>query len=187
MPRSSSRQPRVTSYDFRTLLTYRILVLSNTLGKGAARLYARRYGVPLAEWRLLAALMIAGPSSVNSLAAALGTDKGWISRTVTGLVNKELVKLSPDPDDARRFYIEPKAAGRALYNNILPAALARQRRLVSVLSSKEKSVLDELLMKLQVQAEALAEGTEGLEESPLATSEVPIDHHKAPKRAHKEK
>ena len=91
-------------------------------------MYARRYGVPLAEWRLLAALMIAGPSSVNSLAAALGTDKGWISRTVTGLVNKELVKLSPDPDDARRFYIEPKAAGRALYNNILPAALARQRR-----------------------------------------------------------
>ena len=36
--------------------TYRLLILSNTLGRGAVRLYATHYGISLAEWRLLAAL-----------------------------------------------------------------------------------------------------------------------------------
>lgn len=140
-------------YDFRTLLTHRILVLSNTFGKGAMRLYAQQYGVQLAEWRLLAALMTeAAPDSVNDLAAALGTDKGWISRTTAALVKKGLATTVPETAGGRRFRIVLTPEGRRIYDRILPAAVERQRRLVSVLSDDELGSLNEMIDKLQRQA-----------------------------------
>lgn len=144
-------------YELRSLLTQRLLVLSNTLGKGAVRLYAGRFGIPLAEWRLLAALAAEGPSSVNELAAAMAIDKGWVSRTVAALTRKKLVSLRRRAEDARRVEIAFTTAGRALYARILPAAIERQRRLVSVLTRAEQSMLDDVLAKLQRQAEVLAD------------------------------
>ncbi len=146
-------------FDFRTLLTHRILVLSNTLGKGAVRLYAQRYGVQLAEWRLLSALMIDGSGSVNGLALALGTDKGWISRTAAALFRKGLAVRVDDELDARRFQIVVTDAGRALYARILPAAVKRQNSLVSVLTDDERATLDRILEKLLCEAEKLADST----------------------------
>jgi DNA-binding MarR family transcriptional regulator len=141
----------------RSLLSHRLLVLSNTLGKGALRLYAQRFGVPLAEWRLLAALAVEAPASVNALAAALNTDKGWISRTTASLVEKGLATTRPDPDDARSFQILLTPSGRALHKRILPAALERQQKLLEAFSDKELATLDDFLLRLQRQAQILAE------------------------------
>ncbi len=143
--------------DFRTLLSHRLLVLSNTLGKGAVRHYARQYGVPLAEWRLLTALATVTPASVNSLAAYLGTDKGWISRVAASLVQKGFAITIPDSTDARRFEIALTASGRELYARIEPAAIERHRKLVAVLNEQELRTLDGLLDRLQQQAERLAD------------------------------
>ena len=153
----TSRKSAGAPVDFRTLLSHRLLVLSNTLGKGAVRLYAKRFGVPLAEWRLLTALATVTPASVNSLAAHLGTDKGWISRTAAALVQKGLARTIPDPGDARRFDIALTDAGRELYARLEPAAIERHRKLIAVLSETERRTLDELLERLQRQAERLAE------------------------------
>jgi len=156
-PTAPRTRPRRSAYDFRALLTYRLLVLSNTLGKGAIRLYAGRYGVPLAEWRLLAALALEAPISVNALASALRADKGWISRVVGALAGKGLAEVGGDAADARRVRVQLTDPGRALYARILPAAIARQRKLVSVLSPVELRTLDRLLEKLQQQADRLLE------------------------------
>jgi|SRR5581483_3972849 len=148
---------KAPAYDPRSLLTHRLLVLSNKLGMGAVRLYAGRFGVPLAEWRLLAALMTGEEATVSALAAALGTDKGWISRTASALINKGLAKSVVDATDGRRFQLRVTPAGRALYERILPAALERHRQLVSVMTSEEQRVLDDLLSRLLRQAEHLGE------------------------------
>ncbi len=145
------------SVDHRKLLSHRLLVLSNTLGKGALRLYVGRYGVPLAEWRLLAALMTGQASTVNGLAALLATDKGWISRTAAALIRKGLVKAKPDDADARSFHIVVEAKGRMLYERVLPIALERNRKLLAVMSAAEARVLEDLLDRLQEQAERLTE------------------------------
>ena len=77
------------NYDPQSMLTYRVLVLSNTLGKGALRFYARRFQISLAEWRLIATLALLAPISVNAISAELSTDKGWISRTAAALARKD--------------------------------------------------------------------------------------------------
>jgi len=148
---------RSGGYDFRNLLTHRILVLSNTLGKGAVRLYAERFGMPLAEWRLLAALVITGPASVNVLAGALQTDKGWISRTVSSLLDKGLVVARPVANDGRSFEVTLTEKGRATYRHIVPAALDRHRRLLEIFTGRELALLDRFIDRLQRRAETLAD------------------------------
>ena len=56
----SSDDPRLLS----ALLSHRVLVLSNTLALAASRYYPRRFGVRLAEWRVIDALH-AGPGTVS--------------------------------------------------------------------------------------------------------------------------
>ena len=166
-----ARSTKALSSDVRTFLAYRILVLSNTLGTGAVRFYARRHGMPLAEWRLMATLAVVGPSSVNDLAKTLRTDKGWVSRTTAAIVAKGLAATRPDLSDGRRFQIVLTPKGCAKYAQVLPAALDRQRRLLSVLTEKERNTFDELLVKLQGQAERMVEA-EMAEPATLSASKV---------------
>lgn len=140
------------SYDHKRLVTYRLLVLSNTLGKGAVRFYARQFHIPLPQWRLIAVLALHAPVSVNALSAELSTDKGWISRTAAALIRKGLVESWIDAADSRKLLLDLTAKGRGLYARVAPAVSKRQRYLLSVLSVQERTVFEGALGKLQRRA-----------------------------------
>ncbi|AOB31358.1 hypothetical protein AKI39_12690 [Bordetella sp. H567] len=145
-------------YSYKELLTYRILVLSNTLGKGAVRFYTRRLGIPLAEWRLVAALALHEPISMNALSAELSTDKAWVSRIVAALVKKGFVKTSVDEIDGRKVILSLTEQGKALYAKAVPLVMKRQEALLSVLTKSEAEMMDRLLSKLQRRAEEMLLG-----------------------------
>jgi DNA-binding MarR family transcriptional regulator len=155
---SSEDSAESVRYSYKELLTYRILVLSNTLGKGAVRFYTRRLGIPLAEWRLIAALALHEPISVNALSAELKTDKAWISRVAGALVKKKLVRTSVDEIDARKVILSLTEDGKALYAKAVPLVLKRQEALLSVLTKSETEMMDRLLSKLQRRADEMLRG-----------------------------
>lgn len=146
---------------YQDLLTYRLLVLSNTLGKGAMRFYAQRFNASLPEWRLIAALDRNAPITVNALSAEMRTDKAWISRTATALAERGLVSTRPDDKDARKVILELTPKGKALYKNTIPAVLQRQHELVSVLSPKELEIFERALSKLQQRADEMLDEENG--------------------------
>ncbi|GAA4337153.1 hypothetical protein GCM10023144_32420 [Pigmentiphaga soli] len=148
-------KPPQRRVGYRDRLTYRLLVLSNTLGKGAVRLYAGQYGIPLAQWRLLVSIALEGPASVSELAEMLATDKGWVSRAAAALAEKGYLVGLPDPNHARRVILKLTPKGNALYAKIQPAWSRRQEQLVSVLDPQEQAQLDVILHKLQRQAELM--------------------------------
>lgn len=161
------KQSKPPVHDYRTLLAHRVLVLSNTLGKGAVRLYAGQFGVPLAEWRLLATLAMEGEASVTHLAAVLAVDKGWISRTAKSMIAKGLVSFPPDRSGTRHNPMRLTPEGRALYDDIVPAAQDRNRQLIGILTPQELAVFERCLVKLIAQAEYLTDAAgsgEGQEE-----------------------
>jgi DNA-binding MarR family transcriptional regulator len=133
-------------------VTYRLLVLSNALGKGAVRFYARQFQIPLPQWRLIAVLALHAPISVNALSLELSTDKGWISRTASVLIRKGLVDSRADGTDARRLRLDLTTKGRSLYARVAPAVSRRQTRLLSVLSDRERAAFETALDKLQLRA-----------------------------------
>lgn len=146
-----------SSYDHHILLTYKVVLLANTLNRGAARL-SGKFALPLSEWRILAVLAIEAPTRATSIGQMLAADKGWVSRTVAALVGKGLVVERGDPEDSRASDIELTIKGRELYRRIVPLALERQRFLLQAFSASEEKTFRRLLDKLQRRAErALSE------------------------------
>jgi DNA-binding MarR family transcriptional regulator len=152
LEKKTQDDPPPLGYSYKELLTYRILVLSNTLGKGAVRFYTQRLNIPLAEWRLIAALSLHAPISMNALSAELNTDKGWISRTVAALAKKGYVLANVDKADGRKVILKLTPKGKALYNKAVPLVLKRQELLLNMLSQDERDSISHLLRKLQLRA-----------------------------------
>ncbi len=138
-------------------IPYRLSVLTNTISGAIARLYAERFGLAIAEWRVMAVLGRFWPLSANEVCRRTAMDKVRVSRAVARLVVRRLVVRRADPHDRRRAVLRLGAGGRATHDRIVPLARAREARLLDALSPDERAALDRLLAKLQARANELAD------------------------------
>lgn len=74
--------------------------------------------------------------------------KNNISRAITALEAKGLVRREPDPQDRRRLVIHITAAGRRMHEAFMPALEEREADMMSCLSAAERATLEGLLRKL---------------------------------------
>ena len=149
----------------RGLVSHRVLVLSNTLALAAARHYTRRFGVRLAEWRVIDALQAGGGRiSANHISRWLKTDKAWVGRSVARLVAAGYVRSERDPAHRRRRLLALTRKGQQAYAAIAAAARKRNENLLRALTPAERSALERILGKLQARAaDLLAAPTRGFE------------------------
>ena len=139
----------------RGLLSHRVLVLSNTLARAAARFYPRRFGVRLAEWRVIDALHAGRGISANQISQWLLTDKAWVKRSVDRLSAAGYVRRRPDPRHGRRLLLTLTAKGERAYAAIAVAARRRHDNALKALTAQEREVLERILNKLQLRAEEM--------------------------------
>jgi DNA-binding MarR family transcriptional regulator len=139
----------------RGLLSHRVLVLSNTLALAAARHYPSRFGVRLAEWRVIDAVQAGGGISANQISLWLRTDKAWVGRSVERLIAAGYIRRRPDPGHGRRLLLSLTAKGERRYAAIAMAARRRNGNVLAALSAAEREVLERALGKLQARAAAL--------------------------------
>jgi DNA-binding MarR family transcriptional regulator len=144
----NSDDPRL----LRALVSHRVLVLSNTLALAASRHYPRRFGVRLAEWRVIDALHAGRGISAMRISQWLRTDKAWVSRSVERLIAAGHVRRRPDPGHGRRLLLSLTAKGEKMYAAIAVAARRRNGNLLDTLSAAEREVLERALGKLQARA-----------------------------------
>src|SRR5678815_998047 len=90
---AATTRRRSSMTEIRQLLSYRLHEVANLLSRGAELRYRREFGVSLWEWRSLALLGGARePVSLNLLAHAAGIHKSQMSRVVSGLSKRGLVR-----------------------------------------------------------------------------------------------
>lgn len=142
--------------EIRDLLSYRLHTVANLLSRGAELRYRREFGVSLWEWRSIALLgAVREPLSLNHLAQAAGIHKSQMSRVVSGLSKRGLVKRESDPADARGVRLTLSKSGRRVYDGLIRAAAQRDAAFRGCLSAKEHEVFDRALSKLAGEARAL--------------------------------
>jgi DNA-binding MarR family transcriptional regulator len=135
--------------EIRDLLSYRLHVVANLLSRGAELRYRREFGVSLWEWRSIALLgAVSEPLSLNHLAHAAGIHKSQMSRVVSGLAKRGLVRRAADPGDARGVRLTLSKPGRKVYDGLISAAAERDAAFRDCLSAKEKQMFDAALNKL---------------------------------------
>ncbi|MBM3532057.1 MAG: winged helix-turn-helix transcriptional regulator [Alphaproteobacteria bacterium] len=140
---------------------YRLSVLSNTVSRAIARIYAQRFDLTIPEWRVMAQLGRHRRLTASDIIGLTAMDKVRVSRAVARLVGSRRVEARSDTADRRRQVLMLTTAGRRIYREIVPLALERETRLLEALDPKERKVLDRMLAKLQGQASALAPAADG--------------------------
>lgn len=141
--------PDVPALDLEHFLPYRLSVLSNTVSSALAGAYARRFGLTIPQWRVIAVLARSPGLSAAGVAERTAMDKVAVSRAVTGLVRAGRVRRALAAADRRRSVLSLTARGTQVYGRIIPLALAYERRLLAELSPAEQSQFDALLSRLQ--------------------------------------
>jgi len=136
-------------------LPYRLSILSNTVSGTIARVYDKRFGLTIPEWRVIAVLgRFPGLSAVEVAERTL-MDKVAVSRAVTKLLRSGRLDREFADADKRRSILNLSEEGWRVHNEIAPLALRFERDLLHGLSDEERQKLDVLMERLLARARLL--------------------------------
>jgi DNA-binding MarR family transcriptional regulator len=145
----------LAALDLEQFVPFRLGLLSAQMTKAVGRVYAERFGVSAAEWRVLAVLGRSGPMTFSELQGRAAMDKVRVSRTISALMQKDYINREEDPLDRRRITLALIDSGRAVYNAIVPHILSVERDILASLTPAERSTLGQLISKLEEQMTAV--------------------------------
>ncbi|WP_164116137.1 MarR family winged helix-turn-helix transcriptional regulator [Sphingorhabdus sp. Alg239-R122] len=148
----ADKSPRLAEF-----MPYRLSIASNAVSDLIAREYQNRFGLKIAEWRVMAILGDVGSATQRELVTATRMDKVAVSRSVKALAARALIKRNPNAADGRSQYLQLSKTGHELYDEIMPHAVDMEKRLLSALTNGEQRALADLLDRLMVQADEIAE------------------------------
>jgi DNA-binding MarR family transcriptional regulator len=122
--------------------------------------YVSPFGITIPEWRVLAAVASASALSFNEICATLVMDRGQVSRTLSGLLARDIVEHCVTRRLARRrghamhqTKVALTAKGRAVHAGVLPIAQQHQMILLAALDAKERAAFQRALQKVLAAAE----------------------------------
>jgi DNA-binding MarR family transcriptional regulator len=143
------------------LFLYRLSRLRAAGGRRVIRLCEGEFGITRREWGLLGLLARDDGILSSQLAERAHLDRARTSRAVSGLVAKGLVRRTVRTGDRRAVALHLTEQGQAVNAALLPRVAAINRELLSVLSASELDLLDDLLLRLQAQADAMTPDADG--------------------------
>lgn len=122
-------------------MPYRLLLLARMIDRESSR-ELQRHGLSLAEWRVLAIVGTAGPSSASRLGELGQIDRAEISRAVARLASKGLIARRADDNHRRRFIISLTEAGEGLFTSVRDERRRFFSRMMEGLSTPDREAMD---------------------------------------------
>ena len=123
-------------------------VLSNRITRAFESRIESRYGISVAEWRVLLSLFAASGLTAKQIHEQWAMDKMTVSRAVRRLEEDGRVQRHRHPEDGRSYVLVVTPRGMRLLKKILPTADARYREVLSCLTGRERAALERMLAKL---------------------------------------
>lgn len=119
------------------------IILRNIIQK---ELYV--YDITAEQWAILIELYNDEGVNQKELAKRCFKDTAALTRSLDVLEKREIVKREKSPNDRREFLIFLTSNGRELVEKLLPVVIEVRKKITSVLSEEENSMLSSLLQKL---------------------------------------
>ena len=127
---------------------WRFTLWSNYYTEPCFSAMSRDFDVGRDEFNVLSCLSSHGPMAAKTICEVTGRPKNSISRAVTRLSGRKMIRRKTNPLDRRESSLILTESGRKLYERVLPIAIDRQSTMLSGLSSSERALLDQVLNKL---------------------------------------
>jgi DNA-binding MarR family transcriptional regulator len=136
-------------------LPYRLSITSHTVSTNIARVYEKRFGVSIPEWRVIAVLGEYPGLSAVEVAERTLMDKVAVSRAVTKLIKNGHIDRQFADADRRRSILNLSEQGREVHNEIAALALQFERELLQDISEEDYATFISILEKLLEKARQL--------------------------------
>jgi DNA-binding MarR family transcriptional regulator len=133
-------------------LPYRLSVTSHSVSTNIARVYEKRFGVSIPEWRVIAILGRYPGLSAVEVADRTFMDKVAVSRAVSKLIKNGRIDRQFADADRRRSILNLSDDGRKVHNEIAPLALRFERELLKDISDEDYATFTAILDQLRDKA-----------------------------------
>jgi DNA-binding MarR family transcriptional regulator len=128
---------------------FRLNRLASGVSDHLAEIYKRQFGLEIPEWRVIATVGPAWSCTAQHIADTTRMHKTRVSRAIAHLVKRGLIERTSNADDRREMELRLTKAGRAMYSELVPLALERERALLSCLTEEELRAFTEGLERLE--------------------------------------
>jgi DNA-binding MarR family transcriptional regulator len=145
----------MTPLTLDTFLPYRLSYTSNLVSERIARSYRALFGLTIPEWRVVAVLGEVQGISQQDICTKTRMDKVTVSRAAIALRQRGLIADAPHPADGRARSLSLTAAGRELYDRIVPKALELERAIFGQLSAAQVQAFERTLRQIDMIVEGL--------------------------------
>ncbi|NHK27545.1 winged helix-turn-helix transcriptional regulator [Parvularcula flava] len=136
-------------------MPFKLAVLSDAVSKLIARDYSDRFGITIAEWRVMALVSQYDEVRAQTVVDKTPMDKVAVSRAVASLVEKGLLEKRTSETDRRSALLHLSEKGSDIANEIQAVAKSHNDDVLQALNKTELAALQGLLDKLIVQAKNL--------------------------------
>lgn len=130
-------------------LPYLLSVASNAVSEAVAATYSLSHQLKTPEWRLIAVTAQDGALTPLAIGQRTRMDKVTVSRAAMSLVERGLLRRSPNPADQRSHLLSLTPAGQDVYRQVVPQALEVEAKIFGTFSEEERQMLCNLLMRAQ--------------------------------------
>jgi len=137
-------------------LPYRLAILSHTVSSLIARVYDKRFGLTIPEWRVIAIVGRFPGLSAVEVAERTMLDKVAVSRAVTKLIKAGRIDREFADADRRRSILTLSEDGRKVHNEVAPLAMAMEDDLLHGLADDEIAALNAVIERLLVRARLIS-------------------------------
>ncbi len=127
---------------------YRLAFLTNFMREPLLRRMEREYGLIRPEWTVLICLVFRDGLTSRDICEVTEQPSNTISRAVSALLDKDMIRRQIDPKDGRRklLYLEP--VGRAQHDVVMAWFAEAETHLTACLSDTERDTLEALLDRM---------------------------------------
>ena len=136
-------------------LPYRLAVVSHTVSTNIARVYDKRFGLTIPEWRVIAILGRFPGLSAVEVAERTMMDKVAVSRAVTKLIKNGRLDREFADADRRRSILSLSEEGKRVHDEVAPLALQFERDLLHGLNEDDIERFNVVMERLLARARLL--------------------------------
>jgi len=136
-------------------LPYRLNVAASLMSQALSRRYSQRHRIGVPEWRILVTLGQFGVMTGKAIGDHSHMHKTKVSRAVALLEQRKWVTRRANREDMRESLLSLTAAGRSVYEELVPLALDFARQLVDAIEPDDRLVFDRILKLLTERSAAL--------------------------------
>ncbi|MBZ6078734.1 MarR family winged helix-turn-helix transcriptional regulator [Microvirga puerhi] len=131
----------MTKLQLEAFLPYRLNRISAAISHEFRAVYGRHHDLTVPEWRVLATLGQFEEMGAKAIGHHSSMHKTKVSRAVRALEERRWLKRRECEDDRREEILSLTALGRKTYTDIVPRAVAFERRIMTALGPEAPFLL----------------------------------------------